>query len=1260
MGFRKFEDDVSTAIQKAAGGGIAGVRSITTGDSDGEVVIRYHHESLPTEIRIQALAQDIGEYPDGNMFMLWTDDPNPPPPVAAAIRTAQEYMLGMSVYEMVTELARRFEKEIDLVLDGEVESPGEFAEEDEVDDYDAAFDTDYPSDGDEFGLPSLPPQRPHQNSTSSHHQQQLLSRIRRDLQQVREAGYKVGFVDGFGKDTTTGIVTVSIRIDKLALSNEAMEAWDVQPTEYVVLLLRFESQYTPLEEVLKRAAAHTNVMFRIGKCSSPKPSLSQALRAFESSNRSFVIKGSEVGEAQEWTGDGAIFEKLLVSNSLDSFMCESFVSLLKIREAQGCDWEDANDFLLSRIGFVADECREPAPEPVASPGNTARDLEPVQVLAADHLLQKDSTGERSFPLIAIEFAIRYFVRCTEYCLRCHRRVENGFGTLRPYVCSDPLCLFQYMAMGFGPSIEHEILTEPYVVDLLVSLCYAAIQPVFHSRGPASPSTPGPGFRIRSFPVGLRLQVPDLNNPMARILKARISASGKQIVFEDEGARNLGDRPLPGMWVAFRDPGTNLINHARIQEVYGFPKTAVIEVMGKSAAPWVISLYSLRWDMNQTWPSPPTGREMPRSLTEPGMVDIYLYNTDFDSMDDASKAAAMRHVLDTLPPILKIEEWLAGHPHRSFRTMERISPAAASLLQWIVSSNRSCILQVDRSRAIARGRDRTFGTGSQNHEVENTGIREAAEVAGRRKKREHERILGMDGWVQFRFAQGSPDKELRFNRALQEVAARKPIHPNPTIFAWHGSNLANWHSILRTGLDFKDVLCGRAFGNGVYFSPRQETSMGYASAGQSWPNSDLNITSCMSLNEIINAPEEFVSRSPHYVVSQPDWHQCRYLFVLTAAGRTQQQPIRNQENGVSANTASQAQAAQGTSDSESDLTTSGQMFYPQAQGLEVYGRDHQPLQIPLCTIPSRTIGPTSVMSSGSAKRTVQVLEESDDEDPEDVARLFLDSENSGVYIPPRKKPTSRAPSVDMARVQDVLTIHNSGGDPPTPASSSVERGLIDFEPGGLDFSTLPRLQPPSFATDAATRSLGRELKHLQALQSKTPLHELGWYIDFNKVNNLYQWIVELHSFDESLPLAQDMKLAQIGSVVLELRFGPDFPFSPPFVRVVRPRFLPFMNGGGGHVTAGGAMCMELLTGSGWSPANSMESVLLQVRMALCNVEPRPARLEPRLLLRTAVSTTSDQGNSWDYGVSEAIEAFEKAAKAHGWTVPQGLKVTAMGV
>jgi ubiquitin-conjugating enzyme E2 Q len=169
-----------------------------------------------------------------------------------------------------------------------------------------------------------------------------------------------------------------------------------------------------------------------------------------------------------------------------------------------------------------------------------------------------------------------------------------------------------------------------------------------------------------------------------------------------------------------------------------------------------------------------------------------------------------------------------------------------------------------------------------------------------------------------------------------------------------------------------------------------------------------------------------------------------------------------------------------------------------------------------------------------------------------------------------------------------------------------------------------------------------------VQNFTPLHELGWYTDPNHFgDNVYQWIVELHSFEESLPLAKQMKDRGIKSVVLEMRFGANYPHEPPFVRVIKPRFLSFNAGGGGHVTAGGSICMELLTNSGWLGTSSIESVLLQVRMALCSREPKPAQLEGR--------AAGDRG----YGVGEAIDAYVRACNVHGWKVPQGFREMAMG-
>lgn len=109
----------------------------------------------------------------------------------------------------------------------------------------------------------------------------------------------------------------------------------------------------------------------------------------------------------------------------------------------------------------------------------------------------------------------------------------------------------------------------------------------------------------------------------------------------------------------------------------------------------------------------------------------------------------------------------------------------------------------------------------------------------------------------------------------------------------------------------------------------------------------------------------------------------------------------------------------------------------------------------------------------------------------------------------------------------------------------------------------------------------------------------------------------------------MKAKGVTSLLMEVRFPETFPMSPPFFRIVYPRFLPFIRGGGGHVTGGGSLCMDLLTSNGWSPAYKIDAILLQIRLAISNLEPNPARLDP---------------TDWNrpYSMSEAIAGFERAA------------------
>lgn len=213
-----------------------------------------------------------------------------------------------------------------------------------------------------------------------------------------------------------------------------------------------------------------------------------------------------------------------------------------------------------------------------------------------------------------------------------------------------------------------------------------------------------------------------------------------------------------------------------------------------------------------------------------------------------------------------------------------------------------------------------------------------------------------------------------------------------------------------------------------------------------------------------------------------------------------------------------------------------------------------------------------------------------------------------------------------------------------ATLQQPRDTFGFDRHGLKIESLHLLAAPTWASTSkqAVRRLTIDLKDLHHRQTIVGDLSPGYYVHTDKSDNMFQWIVELFNFDAALPLAGDMQALGCASIVLEFRFGPSYPMSPPFVRVVRPQFVPFAQGGGGHVTIGGAVCLELLTSSGWNPAVHIDNVIMQIRAAISELDP-PARIQR-------------DGAGVDYGIGEAVAAFMRLAQSHGWAVPKDFRQT----
>lgn len=1126
--------------------------------------------------------------------MIYTTSENIPSHISTAIEDVGT-LDGLRVEEMLSRITRLLEKattgsQLDpLDLDDDAMN---------CEDADAEFDDESEAESVDVWSPKSPSHHtfhtPQVNTSKAKAPRGRSSisainqRIRADLRAAKEAGFRIGHLGGLLDDVDEGFISISIRVSKLGISDEAMQAWHMDPNQYFLLLIRYTAGYQDFNALLG-SSSPKGIFFCVGLSYSYKIPLDEAIEAFRQTKRKKSEMLHNCTTAQDMD-PGATLQPCFIGSPLQDLMNERLLAIMNYRSAFGFGWKGAEAWYNDHQGTNWSTDQEIDVKYYSSDISSQAATLP-RIVTDDHLSK--SLSKPSFPLAAMQFALRHLVRCTEFCLVCHSPVDDDFEALKPYVCSKPLCLYQYMAFGFGPSIEHDIISQPHVVDLLISFCHAS-------------ATAG---KLKNLPCGLSLSVP---SPTLLPSRPRVPTYGPFGTMPDShGSNDAATRPdtplavqplhkarkykakfdqtnmelilapgetllYPNQWVFITNPGDVNENyfHCRIVETLyptirlGPPiNTPLIDANAQSQSDNGTHRPTFGPRSYATAFNPALTPAATPPLTSGGStkypeVEFVIYDQNFDDLSFNDKQTIVCTLLDTLPSVAEMKEYFQNKRGKELALKtwyDRISPAAAGVLRWIIASNRSCIVQVDH-------------------------------IEGATSRASEERVSGMSGWMQFRFAQGAPDKEQRFIQSIRDVTG---LAQYPTQYAWHGSPLHNWHSIVREGLHFQHTAHGRAYGHGVYHATDVQTSLGYSGiynynyngtdckSYDRWPHSQLKISQAIALNEIVNAPSQFVSSSPHLVVAQLDWIQTRYLFVKINSTVRFDPDVQPQE------------------------------VFPQDPKYTPTGVDRKTIVIPMTAV-RKSRRPMSKktqngdkkikLARGSEVDTAIAL--SDDTDVEDLRVLLSDDE-------------------------EVST--KSGPSDPQPDNTT----MTDFVPGSHAHQTLPLLEQPPYATSMATKALQRELNSTLKIQDARPAHELGWYIDRDLISNMYQWIVELHSFESDLPLAKDLKDKGLKSVVTEVRFGKDYPMSPPFVRVIRPRFLSFMAGGGGHVTAGGALCMELLTNSGWSAVSNMESVLLQVRLALSSTDPKPARLE--------------QGRVSDYGVGEAIEAYIRACHTHGVSI-----------
>mmetsp|Transcript_15665 Transcript_15665/g.23734 ORF Transcript_15665/g.23734 Transcript_15665/m.23734 type:complete len:344 (-) Transcript_15665:97-1128(-) len=185
------------------------------------------------------------------------------------------------------------------------------------------------------------------------------------------------------------------------------------------------------------------------------------------------------------------------------------------------------------------------------------------------------------------------------------------------------------------------------------------------------------------------------------------------------------------------------------------------------------------------------------------------------------------------------------------------------------------------------------------------------------------------------------------------------------------------------------------------------------------------------------------------------------------------------------------------------------------------------------------------------------------------------------------------------------------------------------------------------TSGGKRRLASDLYKIMMADTQ----EAGFSLEPKSEDCMDKWIIKLFQFDEDSNLHKDMVVLGIDHIELEMSFPDQYPFEPPFVRVVRPKFKKQSG-----FVMNGALCMELLTKDGWNPVNDIESVIVSIRSLLvvgdgrlsAAVEMPANQREALLAQRSSKKRGREEGEDEDEKPSKSSKkapslGFGKSAK-----------------
>lgn len=236
-----------------------------------------------------------------------------------------------------------------MIIDSSSEKEAEVDDEDENEDLEDVGEAEYDSDDEAWS--SKPPQAQwndrSRKGAMNADQKALKARLRHDLRLAKDAGFRIAHLGSLASGGRDGFVTLSIRVGKLGISEEALDAWHMDPTQYFILLFKYSASYQSYDDLIGNASC--NMQMRVGLSQHYKVANDDALKAFATlgdQSKTERLFSSNSEKIQE----GAGLSRLFIGRPLDELLNERLITLLRYRNAMGFPWPGAEQFFNDHQG----------------------------------------------------------------------------------------------------------------------------------------------------------------------------------------------------------------------------------------------------------------------------------------------------------------------------------------------------------------------------------------------------------------------------------------------------------------------------------------------------------------------------------------------------------------------------------------------------------------------------------------------------------------------------------------------------------------------------------------------------------------------------------------------------------------------------------------------------------------------------------------------------------------------------------------------